>query len=33
MAVPSDSEIFQDAYGASFGEDNEVVLIPKVAGG
>jgi hypothetical protein len=33
MAVAIDGEIFQDAYSASFGEDSEVVLIPKIAGG
>lgn len=33
MAVAIDGEIFQDAYGASFGEHSEVVLIPKIAGG
>jgi len=33
MAIAIDGEIFQDAYGASFGEDSEVVLIPKIGGG
>jgi molybdopterin converting factor small subunit len=33
MAVAINGEIFQDAYSASFGEDSEVVLIPKIAGG
>lgn len=33
MAIAIDGEIFQDAYGARFGEDSEVVLIPKIAGG
>jgi len=33
MAVAIDGEIFQDAYSASFGEDSEVVLIPKIGGG
>jgi sulfur-carrier protein len=33
MAVAIDGEIFQDAYSAKFGPENEVVLIPKIAGG
>jgi len=33
MAIAIDGEIFQDAYSASFSEDSEVVLIPKIGGG
>ena len=33
MAIAIDGEIFQDAYGAGFGPESEVVLIPKIAGG
>jgi sulfur-carrier protein len=33
MAVAIDGEIFQDAYSAKFGPENEVVLIPKIGGG
>ena len=33
MAVAIDGEIYQDAYGAQFGPDSEVVLIPKIGGG
>ncbi len=33
MAIAIDGEIYQDAYGATFGEDSEVVLIPKIGGG
>ena len=33
MAIAIDGEIFQDAYGARFGPESEVVLIPKIAGG
>ena len=33
MAIAIDGEIFQDSYGATFGEDSEVVLIPKIGGG
>jgi molybdopterin synthase sulfur carrier subunit len=33
MAIAIDGEIFQDAYGATFGPDSEVVLIPKIGGG
>jgi sulfur-carrier protein len=33
MAVAIDGEIFQDAYSARFGPENEVVLIPKIGGG
>ena len=33
MAIAIDGEIYQDAYGASFDQDSEIVLIPKIAGG
>ncbi len=33
MAIAIDGEIYQDAYGASFGPDSEIVLFPKIAGG
>jgi len=33
MAIAIDGEIFQDAYSAKFGPENEVVLIPKIGGG
>ena len=33
MAIAIDGEIFQDAYSAKFGAENEVVLIPKIGGG
>ena len=33
MAIAIDGEIYQDAYGATFGDDSEVVLIPKIGGG
>jgi len=33
MAIAIDGEIFQDAYSARFGPENEVVLIPKIGGG
>ncbi len=33
MAIAIDGEIFQDAYSANFGPENEVVLIPKIGGG
>lgn len=33
MAIAIDGEIFQDAYSAKFGSENEVVLIPKIGGG
>ena len=33
MAIAIDGEIFQDAYSAKFGPQNEVVLIPKIGGG
>jgi molybdopterin converting factor small subunit len=33
MAIAIDGEIFQDAYSAQFGPENEVVLIPKIGGG
>lgn len=33
MAIAIDGEIFQDAYSARFGSENEVVLIPKIGGG
>jgi len=33
MAIAIDGEIFQDAYGASFDQDSEIVLFPKIAGG
>ena len=33
MAIAIDGEIYQDAYGASFDQDSEIVLIPKISGG
>jgi molybdopterin converting factor small subunit len=33
MAIAIDGVIYQDAYGAQFGPDSEIVLIPKIAGG
>lgn len=33
MALAVDGTIYQDAYGATFGPDSEVVLIPRISGG
>ncbi len=33
MAIAIDGEIHQDALGASFSADSEIVLIPKISGG
>ena len=33
MAVAVDGTIFQDSYDVKFGDDSEVVLIPKIGGG
>ena len=33
MAIAIDGEIYQDAYGATFGPDSEVCIIPKISGG
>jgi hypothetical protein len=33
MAIAIDGVIYQDAYGAQFGPESEIVLIPKIAGG
>jgi molybdopterin converting factor small subunit len=33
MAIAVDGTIYQDAYGAPLGENSEIYLIPKIAGG
>jgi hypothetical protein len=33
MAIAIDGTIYQDAYGARFGEASEIYLIPKISGG
>lgn len=33
MSIALDGEVHQDAMGLTFGEDAEIVLIPRIAGG
>ncbi len=33
MAIAIDGEIFQDAYQATFRDDSEICIIPKIGGG